>query len=336
MSSMQDIFVDFLVPKEIHVDQSDRNHMIVQLEPFERGYGHTLGNALRRILLSSMAGAAIIEATIEGVTHEYTTMEGVHEDVVDIMLNLKDVAIKLPNLSAGDEATLTLDKKGPGPVLAGDFVSGADLEICNPDHVIATLTSDRSFQLRAKVRVGRGYETVGMRRGAEEQAEVGVLHLDASYSPVRRVSYQVDNTRVEKRTNLDKLVLEMETDGTLDPQDAIRRAATILQHQLSAFAELRSNYIPEPTEDDTTVNPMLSRHVDDLELTVRAANCLKAENIDYIGDLVQRTEADLLKTPNLGRKSLTEIKSVLAEHGLALGMQLDGWVIPTPNIDEEE
>ncbi|MEX0941208.1 MAG: DNA-directed RNA polymerase subunit alpha [Pseudomonadales bacterium] len=315
--------LEFLTPKHIQVDQVATTRATVILEPLERGFGHTLGNALRRILLSSMPGCAIVEAEIDGVLHEYSTMEGVQEDVIEILLNLKGVAIKL---NATDEAILTLEKKGPGVVTAGDFTLDHDVEIANPDHVIATLNERGSLSLRAKVGRGRGYEPADVREVDEDQGRViGSLLLDASYSPVRRVAYKVDSARVEQRTDLDKLIIDLETNGTIDPEEAIRRAATILQQQVSVFVDLESEKEPEPEEHEDEIDPILLRPVDDLELTVRSANCLKAENIYYIGDLIRRTEVELLKTPNLGKKSLTEIKDVLASRGLSLGMRLENW-----------
>ncbi len=319
---MQEIFKSFLTPRNIQVHVISPNHFKITLEPLERGFGHTLGNALRRILLSSMEGAAVVEAQIDGVLHEYSSIEGVREDVVDILLNLKGVAIKL---EGRDETTLTLQKKGEGAVTAGDIQADHGVTVVNPEHVIAHLTKDGQINMTLKVATGRGYEPATTRAGAEESRSVGVLALDASYSPVVRITYQVENARVEKRTDLDKLNIELETNGTLDPEEAIRRAATILQHQLSAFVELHHEERIEGSRKEEKIDPLLLRPVDDLELTVRAANCLKAENIYYIGDLVQRSETDLLKTPNLGRKSLMEIKSVLAQRGLSLGMRIEKW-----------
>ena len=315
--------LEFLTPKHIQVEQHSITRSSVVLEPLERGFGHTLGNALRRILLSSMPGCAIVETEIEGVLHEYSTLEGVQEDVVEILLNLKGVAVKL---NSNDEAEITLDRKGPGVVTAGDFELGHDIEIANPEHVIANLNENGHLKLRAQVGRGRGYEPADIRIADEEESRViGSLLLDASYSPVQRVSYKVDSARVEQRTDLDKLVIELETNGTIDPEEAIRRAATILQQQVSVFVDLESENEPEAIVEEDEIDPILLRPVDDLELTVRSANCLKAENIYYIGDLIRRTEVELLKTPNLGKKSLTEIKDVLASRGLSLGMRLENW-----------
>ena len=315
--------LEFLTPKHIQVDQINETRATVVLEPLERGFGHTLGNALRRILLSSMPGCAITETEIEGVLHEYSTIEGVQEDVIEILLNLKGVAIRL---NATDEVELVLDRQGPGVVTAGDFQLDHDVEIANPDHVIANLNERGHLKLRAKVGRGRGYEPADIRVTEEEEGRIiGSLLLDASYSPVRRVAYKVDSARVEQRTDLDKLIIDLETNGTLDPEEAIRRAATILQQQVAVFVDLESEKEPEPEEHEDEIDPILLRPVDDLELTVRSANCLKAENIYYIGDLIRRTEVELLKTPNLGKKSLTEIKDVLASRGLSLGMRLENW-----------
>ncbi|MFT4799992.1 MAG: DNA-directed RNA polymerase subunit alpha [Candidatus Azotimanducaceae bacterium] len=315
--------LEFLTPKHIQVDQLSPTKATVVLEPLERGFGHTLGNALRRILLSSMPGCAIVETEIDGVLHEYSTIEGVQEDVIEVLLNLKGVAIRL---NESDEAEITLDKKGPCVVTASDFQLDHDAEIANPDHVIATLNENGSLKLRAKVGRGRGYEPADIRIADDEQGRViGSLLLDASYSPVLRVSYKVDSARVEQRTDLDKLIISLETNGTIDPEESIRRAATILQQQVNVFVDLQSENEPEPEEHEDEIDPILLRPVDDLELTVRSANCLKAENIYYIGDLIRRTEVELLKTPNLGKKSLTEIKDVLASRGLSLGMRLENW-----------
>lgn len=313
---------EFLTPSHIDVSEMGLSRAKIVLEPLERGFGHTLGNALRRILLSSMPGSAIVEVQIEGVEHEYSALEGVEEDVIEILLNLKGVAI---SLNARDEAHLTLSKVG-GVVTAGDIQKDHDVEIANPDHVIAHLSGDASLTMTLKVTTGRGYQPVDSRIVNEEDSRpIGVLQLDATFSPVKRVSYDVESARVEQRTDLDKLVIDLETDGTLDPEEAIRRSATILQQQLIAFVDLEASAIAAPQTQEELIDPVLLRSVDDLELTVRSANCLKAESIYYIGDLVQRTEVELLKTPNLGKKSLTEIKDVLASRDLSLGMRLENW-----------
>jgi DNA-directed RNA polymerase subunit alpha len=305
----------------------------VVIEPFERGFGHTLGNALRRVLLSSMPGSAITEVEIDGVLHEYTSIEGVQEDVVDILLNLKSVALRM---HSRESAELRLHKKGPGPVTAGDIQTDHDIEVVNPDLVIANLTKVGELNMTLRIERGRGYRPAAARVAFEEQTRpIGRLQLDASFSPVRRVTYSVDAARVEQRTDLDKLVIDIETNGTIDAEEAIRRAGSILKDQLSVFVDLQGEEDgSRPPVSEMTFDPILLRPVDELELTVRSANCLKAENIHYIGDLVQRTEVELLRTPNLGKKSLTEIKEVLQSHGLMLGMRLDGW--PPPGLKHDD
>jgi len=326
---------DLLKPTRVEVEKLDSQRARVTVEPLERGFGYTLGNALRRILLSSIPGAAIVECEIEGVLHEYSTIEGVQEDVIDILLNLKGVAVTLQE--GASEATLTLTKKGPGPVLAGDIERTHAVEIINPQHVIAHLTKSGELSMRLKVERGRGYWPATQREGADSESRtIGRLRLDASFSPIERISYRVENARVEQRTDLDKLVLMLETNGTIDPEDAIRTAARILLDQLSVFVDLRGKKDEPPPPPPVDIDPSLMQPVDDLELTVRSANCLKAENIYYIGDLVQRTEAELLKTPNLGKKSLTEIKDVLAKRRLSLGMKVENWPPPGLSLEHAE
>ena len=327
---------NLLKPKAISVEQLGHNRAKVVLEPFERGYGHTLGNAIRRVLLSSMVGYAATEVTIAGVLHEYSSIDGVQEDVVNILLNLKGVVFKLHNR---DEVTLSLRKDGDGVVTARDIQTPHDVEIVNPDHVIAHLSLGGKLDMQIKVEKGRGYVPGSMRRHADETTKsIGRIVLDASFSPVRRVSYTVESARVEQRTDLDKLVVEIETNGAIAAEDAVRSSAKILVEQLASFAQLDSGDNPFPAAGGTTrasgatFDPILLRPVDELELTVRSANCLKAENIYYIGDLIQRTENELLKTPNLGRKSLNEIKEVLASRGLTLGMKLENW--PPAGLDK--
>jgi DNA-directed RNA polymerase subunit alpha len=320
----------FLKPRIIDVQSVGSSHAKVTMEPFERGYGHTLGNALRRVLLSSMPGYAPTEVKISGVLHEYSAIDGVQEDVVDIMLNLKGVVLKLHNR---DEVTLQLKKEGEGAVCASDIEGTHDVEIVNPDHVIAHLAPGGKLDMQIKVEGGRGYIPANVREDTEEGRSIGSLLLDASFSPVRRVSYAVESARVEQRTDLDKLVVDIETNGVLEPEEAIRYAARILMEQLSTFADLEGTPVPIEAPKTPQVDPILLRPVDDLELTVRSANCLKAENIYYIGDLIQRTETELLKTPNLGRKSLNEIKEVLAVRGLTLGMKLESW--PPAGLEKE-
>jgi DNA-directed RNA polymerase subunit alpha len=313
----------FLKPRIIDVQNISPYHAKLTMEPFERGYGHTLGNALRRTLLSSMPGYAATEVRISGVLHEYSTLDGVQEDVVDILLNLKGIVLKLHNR---DEVLLNLKKSGEGVVTAGDVETTHDVEIVNPDHVIAHLAAGGKLDMQIKVEQGRGYIAATTRRTAEEEGRnVGAILLDASFSPVRRVSYSVESARVEQRTDLDKLIMDIETNGAIDPEEAVRYAARILVEQLSVFADLKGMPTQIEEKKASQIDPILLRPVDDLELTVRSANCLKAENIYYIGDLIQRTETELLKTPNLGRKSLNEIKEVLASRGLTLGMKLENW-----------
>ena len=320
---MQTAVNEFLTPRHIDVTELGPTRAKVVLEPLERGFGHTLGNALRRILLSSMPGCAVTEVEIDGVLHEYSAIEGVQEDVIEILLNLKGIAVVM---HGKDSAVLSLSKKGPGVVTAGDIQLDHEVEITNPDHVIASITGDVELSMKLTVARGRGYQPADARRNDEEETRaIGRLQLDASFSPVQRLAYQVESARVEQRTDLDKLILDLETNGTIDPEEAIRRAATILQQQLAVFVDLEGERESEPEEKEEEIDPVLLRPVDDLELTVRSANCLKAENIYYIGDLIQRTEVELLKTPNLGKKSLTEIKDILASRGLSLGMRLENW-----------
>jgi DNA-directed RNA polymerase subunit alpha len=323
-----------LKPKAINVEPLGGNKAKVTLEPFERGYGHTLGNALRRVLLSSMVGYAPTEVTIAGVLHEYSAIDGVQEDVVHIMLNLKGVVFRLHNR---DEVTLVLRKEGEGPVTAGDIQTPHDVEIINPEHVIANLAAGGKLDMQIKVEKGRGYVPGNLRRyGDEPTKSIGRIVLDASFSPVSRVSYTVDSARVEQRTDLDKLVMEINTNGAITPEEAIRSSAKILVEQLLTFTQLEGSEVGSIFEEQksrsTQFDPILLRPVDELELTVRSANCLKAENIYYIGDLIQRTETELLKTPNLGRKSLNEIKEVLASRGLTLGARLENW--PPQGLDK--
>jgi DNA-directed RNA polymerase subunit alpha len=313
---------ELLKPRIIDVQSLSPVHARVVMEPFERGYGHTLGNALRRILLSSMPGFAATEVMIDGVLHEYSTIDGVQEDVVDILLNLKGVVFKLHHR---DEATLRLRKSGEGAVRAEDIETTHDVEIINPDHVIARLSPGGKLSMEMKVEKGRGYVPGNLHKLVDGAKNIGKLVLDASFSPVRHVSYSVESARVEQRTDLDKLIMEIETNGVIEPEATIRMAARILIEQLSIFADLEGSALPAERQKPIPVDPLLLRLVDDLELTVRSANCLKAENIYYIGDLIQRSENELLKTPNLGRKSLNEIKEVLAARGLTLGMKLENW-----------
>lgn len=309
-----------LVPKSADITMVDDNTAKIVLEPFERGFGHTVGFALRRTMLSSMPGCAITSFKVDGVSHEFSAMEGLHDDFVQVKLNLKSVVIALEDEYESEE--FKLEVKGPCKITAGDIDTEGKATIFNPDLVIATLNSEQTFTMHVVVERGVGYTPV-----AEDAEEIGSIQIDASFSPIKRVIYKVENARVENRTDLDKLVLEVETNGSVSPDDAIKWCASVLQHQLSTFVELR---VEQQVDQSTgyTVNPALYEKVDTLELTVRAANCLKSENIRYIGDLVTRSEAQLLRTPNLGRKSLAEIKNMLADLGLSLGLHVDGWETP--------
>ena len=316
---------EYLKPRIVDVDVVSPQRAKVILEPMERGFGFTLGNSIRRVLLSSIPGFAITQVKIDGVVHEYSTLDGVQEDVVDVLLNIKKVALKMHNTS---EATITLNKNEEGPVTAGDFEVGHDVEIINPSHVIAHLNKGGKLNIEAKVEMGRGYQPVPVRtKGTESDNVLGFIMIDASFSPITKVSYVVESARVEQRTDLDKLIMDVETNGVVDAEQAIRDAARILMGQLSVFANLESELTEVEVQQAPVIDPLLLRTVDDLELTVRSANCLKAENINYIGDLVQRNESDLLKAPNLGRKSLNEIKDILASKGLSLGMQVENWAV---------
>ena len=324
---------EFLKPTVINVDTVDDTRARVTLEPLERGFGYTLGHALRRILLSSMPGAAVTEVRIDGISHEYSVVPGAQEDVIAILLNLKNLAVRMHNR---DEAVLRVSKKGPGAVTAGDIQLDHDVEVVNPDHLLANLSAEGELNMEITVSTGRGYQVVESDPENTETRGVGILRLDASYSPVRRVSYTVEDARVEQRTDLDKLVMEIETNGAIDAEDAVRRAATILHEQISVFVRLEESAQSDTQILEEKIDPVLLRSVDDLELTVRSANCLKAENIYYIGDLIQRTEVELLKTPNLGKKSLTEIKDVLATRGLSLGVKLENWPPASLQRDKHE
>jgi DNA-directed RNA polymerase subunit alpha len=317
----EEIVLDLLNPMVIKLESQNELHSRVSIEPFERGFGYTLGNAMRRVLLSSLPGYAITEAQIDGVLHEYTTIEGVQEDVVEILLNLKGVAI---NVNDRDSADFVISKKGPCTVTAGDIQVDGDTEVVNPEHHIATISSKKELKMQLKVEKGTGYRPVAI-QNKESEVTVGLLKLDASFSPIKTVTYSVDAARVENRTDLDKLIVDLETDGTIDPERAIKYAGAILQNQLTIFTNLTRVQEHQKEEEEILIEPIMLRPVDELELTVRSANCLKAENANYIGDLVQKTEVELLRTPNLGKKSLNEIKEVLGSHGLSLGMELDNW-----------
>lgn len=319
---------ELLRPQGVDVEEVSAHRARIALGPLERGFGHTLGSGLRRVLLSSLKGAAVTEVEIEGVLHEYSSIEGVQEDVVDILLNLKMLAVRAHG--RGD-AVVTLRKRGPGQMTGADIVSEHGIEVANPDQVIATLTRDVELVLHLRIDEGRGYDAAATRRQSHEK-RIGVMALDASFSPVLRVSYLVESARVEQRTDLDRLILDVETNGVVDPIWAVQEASRIFRSQLGVLAGTETKEIPEASQAQAneSLTPLLVRPVDDLELTVRSANCLKAEDIFYIGDLVQKSEQELLKAPNLGRKSLNEIKEVLVAHGLTLGMRLDNW--PPENL----
>lgn len=331
---MQKSIAGLLKPKLVDVVSHTANHSRIVIEPLERGFGHSLGNALRRVMLSSIPGCAVTEVEIDGVLHEYTTIDGVQEDVIDILLNLKQLAVIL---HSKDEAILSLNKSGAGVITAADITLPHNVEIVNPELVIAHSTQAGELNIKIKVERGRGYVSASAKKElADSSPAVGVLMVDSAFSPVIKVAYHVETTRVEQRTNLDRLVIELETNGTVDPEETIKLAATILHDQLSVFVDFEkvNEHVAEETViEEEAFDPVLLRPVDDLELTVRSANCLKAENIFYIGDLIQRTEVELLKTPNLGKKSLTEIKDILAIKGLSLGMRLENW--PPENLADQ-
>ncbi|WP_421792050.1 DNA-directed RNA polymerase subunit alpha [Hyphobacterium sp.] len=299
-------------------------------EPLERGFGMTLGNALRRVLLSSLQGAAITSVQIDGVVHEFSSIPGVREDVTDIVLNLKGVALRV---HSEGEKRVVLKKSGPGVVTAGDIEETADVEIVDKDHVICTLDEGAEIRFTLTVDSGKGY--VPAERNRPEDAPIGLIAIDSLYSPVKRVAYRVENTREGQVLDYDKLILDIETDGTVTPEDAVAFAARILQDQFQIFINFEEAVEARPAEDDRPeldFNPALLKKVDELELSVRSANCLKNDNIVYIGDLIQKSEAEMLRTPNFGRKSLNEIKEVLAQMGLHLGMEAPNW--PPENIED--
>ena len=318
---MQGSAKDFLKPKLVDSVELSANEYRVVLEPFERGFGHTLGNSLRRTLLSSMVGSAITEVSIDGVMHEYSTIEDVQEDVLDILLNLKEASV---GLNASETATVIIEKEGPCQLTVADIeANGTDVSVFNPEKVIATINEGGKIRMTITIGTGVGYDVAGSRTVDSET--IGSIQLDASFSPIKRVSFTVESARVEQKVNLDRLNIIIETNGSVDAEEAVKRAATILQDQLSSFVELEPvvEEEPQPTSDDFP--QMYLSAVDELELTVRSANCLKAEQIYYIGDLIQKSEQDLLRTPNLGRKSLNEIKEVLTEKNLELGTEIENW-----------
>ncbi|NBW56954.1 DNA-directed RNA polymerase subunit alpha [bacterium] len=321
------VHLNLLKPNEIKIQKKDDFCSKVTLEPLERGFGHTLGHALRRILLSSLVGSCVTEVEIDGVEHEFAAIDGVYEDVINILLNFKTINVDLGPL---DNVWVDFDFKGPMIVKAGDFQYPASIKVSNPDLPIITITSERSVKGRFLVKKGTGYLPAAVYKKqleleGSEGLKIGRLYLDASFSPIERVSYVVEQTRVDNRTDLDKLVLDIETNGTIHPDEAIRQSATILVSQLEAFVKLDEAFTGSSKAKSNQFDAILLRPIEDLDLTVRSTNCLKAEHIYYIGDLVQRSEIDLLKTPNLGRKSLNEIKSVLQSHSLNLGVTLTNW-----------
>lgn len=298
-------------------------------EPLERGFGLTLGNALRRTLLSSLQGAAVTELKIENVLHEFSTIDGVREDVTDIILNIKSMGVRL---NANDKRKINLKVTGPCQVTAGMIETGADVEIMDPDLVICHLDKGATLAIEMTVENGKGY--VSAADGENDEHQIGIIPIDAVFSPVRKVAYKVENARVGQRTDYDKLILTCETDGSVTPEDAVALAARILQDQLQMFINFEdpSDSVRKSQEEELPFNRNLLRKVEELELSVRSANCLKNDNIVYIGDLVQKTEAEMLHTPNFGRKSLNEIKEKMSEMGLQLGMKIEGW--PPENIEE--
>ena len=319
----------FLKPRIVDVQNLSPYHAKVTMEPFERGYGHTLGNALRRVLLSSLQGAAVSSVQIDGVLHEFSSIAGVREDVTDMILNIKEIALRMH--SEGPKR-LILRKQGPGVVTAGDIQATGDIEVLNPGHVICTLDQGAEIRMEFTVNSGKGYVTA--ERNRPEDAPIGLIPVDSLYSPVKRVSYKVENTREGQILDYDKLTMSVETDGSVTPEDAVAYAARILQDQLQVFINFEepSKMVSEDMKPELEFNAALLKKVDELELSVRSANCLKNDNIVYIGDLIQKTEAEMLRTPNFGRKSLNEIKEVLAQMGLHLGMEVPNW--PPENIDE--
>ncbi|MDR2107196.1 MAG: DNA-directed RNA polymerase subunit alpha [Holosporaceae bacterium] len=331
MAVIQKQWQDLIKPYKLQVDGNNAGigkcMSTLVAEPLERGFGLTLGNALRRVLLSSLKGAAITSIRIDGVLHEFSTVAGVSEDVTDIILNIKSVPLKMD----GDAPRkMRLKVTGPCEVTAGMFESGSGVKVLNKDHYICTVGDGVNFSMEMNVSVGRGYVTSAQNR--EESAPVGTLFIDSIFNPVKRVSYRVENTRVGQVTDYDKLILEVETDGSVSPEDAVAMSAKILQDQLQKFINFEEEEVEEQEEQILPFNPNLLRKVEDLELSVRSMNCLKNDNIVYIGDLVKKTEGEMLRTPNFGRKSLNEIKEVLSQMGLCLGMQVSGW--PLENMED--
>jgi DNA-directed RNA polymerase subunit alpha len=320
---------ELIKPNKVEFSSSSRTKAILVAEPLERGFGLTLGNALRRILLSSLRGAAVTAVQIDGVLHEFSSIPGVREDVTDIVLNIKEIAIKM---DGDDSKRMVVRKQGPGQVTAGDIQTVGDIEILNPGHVICTLDEGAEIRMEFTVSNGKGY--VPADRNRSEDAPIGLIPVDSLFSPVKKVSYKVENTREGQVLDYDKLTMTIETDGSVTGEDAVAFAARILQDQLSVFVNFDEpqKETEEEAITELAFNPALLKKVDELELSVRSANCLKNDNIVYIGDLIQKTEAEMLRTPNFGRKSLNEIKEVLASMGLHLGMEVPAW--PPENIEE--
>ncbi len=331
VSLLQKNWQDLIKPNKLDVSSGrDRSRQATLVaEPLERGFGLTLGNALRRVLLSSLQGAAIKTVQIDGVLHEFSSIPGVREDVTDVVLNIKEVALRIH--SEGMKR-MVLKKEGPGPARAGDIETSSEVEILNPDHIICHLDQGASVRMEFTADVGKGY--VQADRNRPEDAPIGLIPVDSLYSPVKKVSYKVENTREGQILDYDKLTLSVETDGSISPEDAVALAARILQDQLSVFINFEEpkKQVEETSHPELAFNAALLKKVDELELSVRSANCLKNDNIVYIGDLIQKTEAEMLRTPNFGRKSLNEIKEVLASMGLHLGMEVPNW--PPDNIEE--
>jgi DNA-directed RNA polymerase subunit alpha len=320
---------ELIKPNKVEFSSKNRTMTTLVAEPLERGFGLTLGNALRRVLLSSLRGAAVTAVQIDGVLHEFSSIPGVREDVTDIVLNIKEIAIKM---DGEGPKRMVVRKQGPGIVTAGDIQTVGDVEILNPDHVICTLDEGAEIRMEFTVNNGKGY--VPADRNRAEDAPIGLIPVDSLYSPVKKVSYKVENTREGQVLDYDKLTMTIETDGSITGEDAIAFAARILQDQLGLFVNFEEpqKAVAEEAVTELAFNPALLKKVDELELSVRSANCLKNDNIVYIGDLIQKTEAEMLRTPNFGRKSLNEIKEVLASMGLHLGMEVQDW--PPDNIDE--
>ncbi len=320
---------ELIKPSRIDIDEDKKhNRANIEVEPLERGFGLTMGNALRRVLLSSLQGAAVTSVKIENALHEFTSIDGVREDVTEIILNIKALAVRAED---PDKHAATLDVTGPCVVTAGMIEAPSNIRFVNPDAVICTLDKDTNLKMELTVESGKGY--VPAASSKESGAPIGAIPIDALFSPVRNVSYRVEDARVGQVTDYDKLILTVETDGSITPEDAVAYSARILQDQLQLFINFEEvEELPERAEEELYFNRNLLRKVDELELSVRSANCLKNDNIVYIGDLVRKTEAQMLKTPNFGRKSLNEIKEVLASMGLRFGMEVDGW--PPENIEE--